>query len=644
MTKARDLADLISAGNPLSDGALSVSEISDLTATAAELNTLDGITATTSELNGVAGINTNVQTQLDLKAPLADPTFTGTATLPTAAVTTLTVGGSDVTSNVTGLGTASQLDVGTGANNIVQLNSSGQLPAVDGSNLTGLSSAGNLFSALADGTVTDGDMLVLRSDGDVAKVAVEDTNYAFNSSNTAVNANNTGATFIERWKIAVDKSDKTKFCIIGKRNNSQGFARVGTVSNGVVTFGNSTTFTNDFFEGDVCHISGDHWLFAYRTANEYGKVVKWDAANNTVGTQYTFSTNSTYRVSCDSPKAGGTDGSIMVVIWMDNNAGNNGKALAAQWTSGNTLNDTGSPYHTTFASEDINGQTDLFFEHVNGGSQGIVHYRSNTGSVNYVLPFYYGSGVLNWGTKVTTGIDGFESGLGLRTSAIAYNENQSGTFVVSILHKQNTTVEVIPFTFTEGGASQLPSSITKGTGISISSIGSETALDVFLSSNTTNIGGVMYYNNTAGKVQVTDFSISSNTITQGTTTDIYTNSGSANDRWKSIAAEDTGNNFEFYGAYSTDGSYPYVESFNLSRTVTQTSLASLPFVGVAQNSATTGQTVSVMTKGGVDDAQTGLTAGTTYYIQDNGSLGTSAGSVSKVAGTALSSTTLLIGD
>jgi len=51
-----------------------------------------------------------------------------------------------------------------------------------------------------------------------------------------------------------------------------------------------------------------------------------------------------------------------------------------------------------------------------------------------------------------------------------------------------------------------------------------------------------------------------------------------------------------------------------------------------------------MTKGGVDDAQTGLTAGTTYYIQDNGSLGTSAGSVSKVAGTALSSTTLLIGD
>ncbi len=51
-----------------------------------------------------------------------------------------------------------------------------------------------------------------------------------------------------------------------------------------------------------------------------------------------------------------------------------------------------------------------------------------------------------------------------------------------------------------------------------------------------------------------------------------------------------------------------------------------------------------MTKGGIDDAQSSLTIGSTYYVQDNGTLGTSAGSVSTVAGTALSATTLLIGD
>jgi DNA-binding beta-propeller fold protein YncE len=57
MTKARDLANFISTGvgtGVLADGAISVSEISDLTATAAELN-------------NVAGINTSVQAQLDGK-------------------------------------------------------------------------------------------------------------------------------------------------------------------------------------------------------------------------------------------------------------------------------------------------------------------------------------------------------------------------------------------------------------------------------------------------------------------------------------------------------------------------------------------------------------------------------------------------
>jgi hypothetical protein len=102
MTKARDLANLIAAGNPLTDGAISVSEISDLTATAAELN-------------NVAGINTSVQAQLDSKAS-------------STALTTA----------INGLGTASALDVGTGANQVVQLNGSGQLPALNASNLTGI--------------------------------------------------------------------------------------------------------------------------------------------------------------------------------------------------------------------------------------------------------------------------------------------------------------------------------------------------------------------------------------------------------------------------------------------------------------------------------------------------------------------------
>ena len=88
MGKPRDLANLISTGNPLADGAIAVSEISDLTATAAELNLMDGVTATTAELNHVDGVTSNVQTQIDTKAPVASPTFTGTVTGPTINAST----------------------------------------------------------------------------------------------------------------------------------------------------------------------------------------------------------------------------------------------------------------------------------------------------------------------------------------------------------------------------------------------------------------------------------------------------------------------------------------------------------------------------------------------------------------------------
>tara|TARA_B100000683_G_scaffold277557_1_gene336907 strand:+ start:1838 stop:2131 length:294 start_codon:yes stop_codon:yes gene_type:complete len=83
MTKARDLANLISTGNPLADGAIAASEVSGLS---------------------------NVATSGSY---------------------------SDVTDTPT-LGTAAALDVGTGANNIPQLDSNGKLGAIDGSALTGI--------------------------------------------------------------------------------------------------------------------------------------------------------------------------------------------------------------------------------------------------------------------------------------------------------------------------------------------------------------------------------------------------------------------------------------------------------------------------------------------------------------------------
>lgn len=59
---------LAEAGIAAASHTHTVSDITDITATAAELNKLDGVTATTTELNYTDGVTSNIQTQLNGKA------------------------------------------------------------------------------------------------------------------------------------------------------------------------------------------------------------------------------------------------------------------------------------------------------------------------------------------------------------------------------------------------------------------------------------------------------------------------------------------------------------------------------------------------------------------------------------------------
>lgn len=108
MSKARTLADIVAAGSPLVDGTIETTDITNVTASATELNYVDGVTS-------------NVQTQLDTKAPTASPTFTGTAVIPTASVTNLNLGGTAITA------TATELNYVDGVTSAVQTQLDGKM-------------------------------------------------------------------------------------------------------------------------------------------------------------------------------------------------------------------------------------------------------------------------------------------------------------------------------------------------------------------------------------------------------------------------------------------------------------------------------------------------------------------------------------
>jgi hypothetical protein len=114
-----DISGDVDVDGTLETDALSINGTT-VTSTAAELNILDGVTATTAELNYVDGVTSAIQTQIDAKAPIANPTFTGSFTSPgiddNAAAIAITI---DSSENV-GIGTtpSAALDVLASANTI----------------------------------------------------------------------------------------------------------------------------------------------------------------------------------------------------------------------------------------------------------------------------------------------------------------------------------------------------------------------------------------------------------------------------------------------------------------------------------------------------------------------------------------------
>ena len=73
-----------------------------------------------------------------------------------------------------------------------------------------------------------------------------------------------------------------------------------------------------------------------------------------------------------------------------------------------------------------------------------------------------------------------------------------------------------------------------------------------------------------------------------------------------------------------------------------TNLTSENYIGITPSAYPDGAAVEIQTKGAVNEEQSGLTAGQSYFVQTDGTLGTTAGSPSVFAGTAVSATKIIV--
>ena len=73
-----------------------------------------------------------------------------------------------------------------------------------------------------------------------------------------------------------------------------------------------------------------------------------------------------------------------------------------------------------------------------------------------------------------------------------------------------------------------------------------------------------------------------------------------------------------------------------------TNLTAENYIGISDAAYAGGATATIQIVGCIDDAQTSLTAGQQYFVQTNGTLATTAGDPSVLAGTAISATELVV--
>ena len=147
---------------------------------------------------------------------------------------------------------------------------------------------------------------------------------------------------------------------------------------------------------------------------------------------------------------------------------------------------------------------------------------------------------------------------------------------------------------------------------------------------------IAYYDDGASKSNAVVGTVSGTSISFGTPVVFESAVG-----LKIAAAYDSTNGKTVIG-YQDAGNSDYGTAVVFSSDTFATNLTSSNFLGFSDAAYSDGDTANIQIEGSVDDAQSGLTTAKKHYVQNDGTLSTTAGNPSVVAGTAISGTKIII--
>ena len=461
--------------------------------------------------------------------------------------------------------------------------------------------------AVASGALSNGDTIIVNSDGTVSAVSGQSQGLGSETVFESASVIDLSATYdANAQKIVVAYTDNG--------NSRYGTAVVGTVSGKSITFGTPVVFVSRNIENatPVYDSNAQKIVIGYqdRVNAEYGTGI----VGTVSGSSISFGTAQVFDNVGITELSGAFDSNNNKVVFAFNTSSFNGKAVVGT-VSGTSIS-FGSFY--TFESGSTSSTSTVY----------------DTNAQKIVISYVDGEDSFKGKSVVAT-----VSGTTISYGSLATFNNGSTGFVGSVYDPDSQKVIV---TYADNGNSSYGTAIVgtvSGTSISF---GSEI---VFNAASTQYTSATYDENSNTLVVAYRDVGNSNyGSLILGTV------SGSSITFSDETVFNTAESNFvtAVYDAASNNSVISYIDNGNsnygtsIVYSVGDTNLTSDNFIGFADGAYADTQSAAINTTCSVDRSQTGLTAGQKYYVQADGSLGTTAADPSVEAGTAISSTEILV--
>ncbi len=475
----------------------------------------------------------------------------------------------------------------------------------DGSGLTGVESGTQSF--VASGTIPNGATVIIKTDGTVG--IITQTGSANPSVGSVVTFNSTNSS----PSAAYDASSGKVVIAYSQYDSGSGYdgkAIVGTVnpSNNSITFGSAVTFNSGQSSyQSVTYVGSGKVVVAYTDSNQFTGRAKVGTVS---GTSISFGSAGTFNNRTTDLKSVSNGNGKVVVVYTDAQSGAGDKGTAVVGTvSGTSISfgsevifNTGLTYRFACAYDSTNDKVVVFYQDQSNSSSGRAKVGTISGtSISFGSETIFSSTNTDWMSAAYDSANG--------KVVVAYENSNQGKAIVG-------TVSGTSISF---GSAVVFNNAASHTGITYDSAKEKI---------------IIAYVGSPAKGEAIVGTVSGTSISFGTKIE-YDSSGT----YYNSPVYDSANGKV---AIAFRNVSDLGEAVVLTTNSIETNLTSENYIGIAAEAISNGATGKITVVGGTNTGQTGLTTAQKYYVQGNGTLATSAGNPSVVAGTSVSSTKIAV--